>query len=75
MIINGTEYRYRIQPRWKKVHAEIFYIFKYSKEIEIHLIDKSFKRLFRPISDKDYQNAKAWCENHIKNISESNRQS
>jgi len=69
MDINGTEYKYRIQPRFGKVHAEIFYMYKpYDEEYEVHLIDKEFKKLFRSICDEDYKEAKEWCEVHLRNI-------
>ena len=69
MEINEKDYRYRIEPRFGKVYAEIYYIWKPNEiEHEINLISKSFKKWFKPIQDSDYKDAKGWCETHIKNI-------
>ena len=73
MKVNGKEYRYRIEPRFGKVYAEIFCIYKIESEHEMHLISKSFKKWYKPIQDSDYSNAKEWAENHLENMKKNNK--
>lgn len=75
MTINGKEYRFTIVPRWGKVEAEVYYLYKMpsGEDMEMHLVRKSFGSMFRGTINKDYDDAKTWAQNHIRQIYKANK--
>jgi len=75
MKVAGKEYYYRIEPtNFGRVSAEVYYIFylpNQKSEVDMTLISKNFG-WFR-IKDKDYKDAKEWCERTLSNIYHSNK--
>lgn len=74
LLINGRRYGYTIEPYYNKVRVEIYKVEEIKiidtlKEVNIHLLDKSFGKWYyiKPVKE-DYEKAKKWAERQMKLI-------
>jgi len=74
MKTNGTEYGFDIFPSYGKVQAEIYKVYEYSndKDMHIRLLSKEFGSIFRTPSENDYKKAREWVDLQMKCILKSN---
>lgn len=76
MIVNGTEYGFRVFPSYGKVQSEIYKVtdikFTTGKFMEIQLLSKEFGSMFRTPNEEDYKKAREWADLQMKCIMNAN---